>query len=223
MNPPATHDAHDRDLLETVVEYGHRMLHDGLVLGTAGNISVRGADRIVITPTSIPYEEITVDDLCILDASGRHIAGTGRPSAETPMHMAIYGSTDAAAVVHTHSPVAVAVSAVLDELPAIHYAIHQFGGDTVRVADYNRFGSDLLADATLAALDGRRGALLRNHGTVTHGRSLHEAYHLAMLLEWLATAYWRAKAIGEPTIISRAELDDVATEARRRRYGTGTR
>ena len=220
MNPAV---AIDRALLETVVEYGRRMLDDGLVLGTAGNISVRSADRIVITPTSTPYEEITLDDLCILDRSGQQVAGRGRPSAEAPMHLGIYHETDAAAIVHTHSPVAVAVSTVVDELPAIHYAIHQFGGDTIRVADYKRFGSDELADATLAALDGRRGALLRNHGTIAYGRSLAEAYHLAALLEWLATAYWRAKAIGEPTILTRFELTDVAAEAQRRRYGAETR
>jgi L-fuculose-phosphate aldolase len=210
-------------VLEKVVSYGRRMLRDGLVLGTAGNISVRVSDGIVITPTSVPYEEIAPEELCILDTDGEQLAGHGRPSAETPMHLNIYSATDAAAVVHTHSPVAVAVSAVINELPAIHYAIHAFGGDTIRVVDYKRFGSDDLAGATVTALDGRRGVLLRNHGTVTYGRSLEEAYHLAVLLEWLATAYWRAKAIGEPNIISRAELDEVADEARRRRYGAGTR
>lgn len=216
-------DGLDPTVLEKVVSYGRRMLNDGLVLGTAGNISVRVPDRIVITPTSVPYEEITSEDLCILDVNGEQIAGGGRPSAETPMHLGIYSATDAGAVVHTHSPVAVAVSAVVDELPAIHYAIHTFGGDTIRVVDYKRFGSDDLACATVAALDGRRAVLLRNHGTVSYGRSLEEAYHLAALLEWLATAYWRAKAIGEPNIISRAELAEVADEAQRRRYGAGTR
>jgi L-fuculose-phosphate aldolase len=210
----------DRSPLEEVLEFGRRMLRDGLVIGTSGNISVRVPAGIVITPSTIPYDEITVEDLCLLDEDGTQLAGRGRPSAETPMHLAVYGSADAAAVVHTHSPVAVAVSTVVDELPAIHYGIAQFGGSTVRVADYERFGSDALADATLRAFEGRRGALLRNHGTTTYGASLGEAYYRAQLLEWLAVAYWRAKTMGEPRIIGEDEIEKVVAESRRRRYGT---
>jgi L-fuculose-phosphate aldolase len=198
------------------------MLRDELVTGTAGNISVRTEDEMVITPSSTPYHAISRDDLVVLDARGTQIGGTGQPSAETPMHAAIYSATDAAAIVHTHSPTAVALSCVLDELPAIHYAIARFGGDTVRVAAYERFGSDDLAATTLRALNGRRGALLRNHGTVTYGGSLDEAYELALLLEWLAEVYWKARQIGEPTILSGAQLDEVVAEAKRRRYALGS-
>jgi len=210
----------DRSVLEEVLEYGRRMLLDGLVIGTSGNISVRVPEGIVITPSTIPYEDISVEDLCLLDEDGNQLAGLGRPSAETPMHMGVYHNSDAGAVVHTHSPVAVAVSAVVDELPAIHYGIAQFGGSNVRVAEYERFGSDALADATLRAFEGRRGVLLRNHGTTTYGASLYEAYYRAQLLEWLATAFWQATTIGEPHIISESELEEVIAESRRRRYGT---
>jgi L-fuculose-phosphate aldolase len=212
----------DRELLDSVIEHGVRMLEDGLVLGTSGNISVRVPQGIVITPTTMPYPEITVEDLVLLDLGGNQLAGRGRPSAETPLHLGVYATSDAGAVVHTHSPVAAAVSTVLDRLPAIHYAIAQFGGHDVRVAEYERFGSDALAGATLMALEDRRGALMRNHGTVTHGATLEEAYYRAQLLEWLAAVWRTAKTVGEPRIINEAELDEVVAESRRRRYGAAS-
>ena len=135
------------------------------------------------------------------------------------MHLAIYAATSAAAVVHTHSPEVIALSAARRELPAIHYAITALGGP-VRVAPYARFGSAQLADAAVAALDGRSAVILRNHGAVTYGADLAQAYDRALLLEWLARTYRLGLAYGEPAVLSAAELDEVAAESRRRRYGT---
>jgi L-fuculose-phosphate aldolase len=207
------------DVLDDILRYGRQMVHDGLVLGTAGNISVRDGQCVAITPSTVPYDEITVESLCLLDHVGRQIAGSGRPSNETPMHISVYHATDAAAIVHTHSPVAVALSTVVDELPAIHYAIAQFGGDNVRVAGYQRFGSAELAATAVEALEGRRGVLLRNHGTLTWGHSLAEAYGLAVLLEWLASVYTQARLLGQPALVSSAELSEVVAESHRLRYG----
>jgi L-fuculose-phosphate aldolase len=140
------------------------------------------------------------------------------PSSETPMHLAIYAATAAAAVVHTHSPEVIALSASRPELPAIHYAITGLGGP-VRVAPYVRFGSAGLAAAAVGALDGRTAVILRNHGAVTYGRDLAQAYDRALLLEWLARTYRMALSYGEPVTLSAAELDEVTAETRRRRYG----
>ncbi len=140
-------------------------------------------------------------------------------SARLPMHLAVYAATSAAAVVHTHSPEVIALSACRDELPAIHYSITSLGG-AVRVAPYVRFGSDGLAAAASEALAGRRAAILRNHGAISYGRSLRQAYENASLLEWLAHVYRLAQSYGEPRILSEAELAEVAAEARRRGYGT---
>ena len=138
------------------------------------------------------------------------------------MHLAIYAATDAAAVVHTHSPEVIALSAARDELSAIHYAIADLGGP-VRVAPYARFGSGALAGAAVRALDGRRAAILRNHGAVSYGRTLAEAYDRALLLEWLARVYRLASGYGTASILTAAELDEVASEATRRRYGESRR
>jgi L-fuculose-phosphate aldolase len=100
----------------------------------------------------------------------------------------------------------------------VHYAIVGLGGP-VRVAPYTRFGSAGLAEAAVAALDGRRAAILQNHGAICYGRTLPEAYDRAVLLEWLARVYRLACAHGTPRILSQAELDEVAAESQRRHYG----
>lgn len=201
-----------------VAEYGRRMLRDGLVKGTSGNISVRVGDRVAISPGSMPYEEITPDDVAVVDLDGNPIEG-GRPSSETPLHTLVYRETDAAAVVHTHSIYATTLACTVDELPAVHYNIFAFGGSTIQVSDYERFGSDELAAAVHKALGDRRGVLLRNHGAVVHGPDLARAYDLAVLLEWLSELYYRSSQLGEPRILTAEQLDEVAAEARRRSYG----
>jgi L-fuculose-phosphate aldolase len=206
-----------------LVRYGNRLLADGLSVGSAGNLSVRVGDTVAITPSGVAYPEMADADICPVTLAGVPLAAdsAGRreaPSSETPIHLAIYAATGAGAVVHTHSPEVIALSAARRELPAIHYAITGLGGP-VRVAPYVRFGSDALAEAAVAALDGRTAVILRNHGAVTYGRDLAQAYDRALLLEWLARTYRLALCYGEPAILSAAELDEVTAETRRRRYG----
>ena len=210
------HDGHR----ERLVSYSNRLLEDGLAVGSAGNISVRAGDEVLITPSGIPYRDLEAADICVVGLDGTQHGATAEPSSETPMHLAVYAATRARAraVVHTHSPEVIALSAVCDELPAIHYAIAGLGGP-VRVAPYTRFGSEGLAAAALAALDGRSAAILQNHGAISHGATLAEAYDRALLLEWLAHVHRLACSRGEPRILTDAELAEVTAELRRRRYG----
>jgi L-fuculose-phosphate aldolase len=203
---------------EELARYSARLVADGLAVGAAGNLSVRVADVVAITPSGISYDELTPDDICVVTPSGDEIEASETPSSELPMHLAVYAATDAGAVVHTHSAEVVALSATCPELPAVHYAITGLGG-SVRVAPYARFGSAGLAEAAVAALEGRWAAILQNHGAVCYGPTLAAAYDRALLLEWLARVYRLAGAHGEPRILTQAELDEVAAEARRRRYG----
>jgi L-fuculose-phosphate aldolase len=248
MYRPDTYHPDDGELdaaREQLVSYSNRLLTDGLALGSAGNISVRLGDTVLITPSSVPYPQMRPGQVCALQlapspagaAPGQSGAdGPGgsdgltmggmrlaapppvATSSETPMHLAIYASSSAGGVVHTHSPEVIALSAVFDKLPAIHYAIHALGG-TVRVAPYTRFGSEGLAQAAVLALDGRRAAILANHGAICYGKTLAQAYDNAMLLEWLARTYRLARMLGEPTILTDEQLEEVGAEARRRRYG----
>jgi L-fuculose-phosphate aldolase len=202
-----------------LVGYSARLLDDGLAVGSGGNLSVRVGDTVAITPSGVGYANMRPDDVCLVTTDGAELpANTETPSTETPMHLAVYARTKAAAVVHTHSPEVIAFSASRTELPAIHYAITGLGGP-VRVAPYVRFGSEGLAAAAVGALDGRSAVILRNHGAVTYGRDLAQAYDRALLLEWLARTYRLALNYGEPSILSAAELDEVTAESRRRRYG----
>lgn len=212
-----------RDAAAEIARYGRRLIADGLAYGTAGNLSCRVDDHIVISPTSIPYEDVQPDDLWVLSPVGDIVrAGALGPSSETPFHLAIYAATDAAAVVHTHSAEVVAVSATLEYLPAIHYSIALLGGP-VPVVGYQRFGSDSLATGIQAALchldRPRSAAILQNHGAVTYASCVREAYDKAITLEWLARTYRLACQLGDPRILTDAELDEVAAEVRRLGYG----
>jgi L-fuculose-phosphate aldolase len=205
-------------LRESLVDYGRRMVHDGLVDGVSGNLSARAGDLIAITPSGVPYQDMTPADICLVRPDDGSTAAGGRPSTETPMHLAVYRAADAAAIVHTHSPFVVALSTVLDELPAVHYAMAGLGG-LVRVAPYARFGTQELADGTVAALTGRTAVILRNHGALAYGASLGQAYDRARTLEWLASAYWHARMMGDPATLSSDQLDEVREAARAIRYG----
>jgi L-fuculose-phosphate aldolase len=206
---------------KSIVEFGRRMARDRLVVGSAGNISARFGETVVMTPTAVSYDDITVDSISVLDADGTQLEGTGRRSSEWPMHRQVYELTGAGAIVHTHSPFATTVSTVCDEIPAVHYSVLRLGGPNVRVAPYTTFGSDGLAQRAAEALADRTGALLQNHGAVVYGSTLAEAYDRALLLEWLAEVYWRGLQVGSPRILDAAELAEVSEASRRHRYQGG--
>jgi len=183
----------------------------GLVVGAAGNLSVRDGDAMLITPRGAKLAEISrcvrvrLSDGAILDGAG--------PSSETPLHRAVYAATGAQAIVHTHSRFATVMSTLVDELPPVHYATTAFGG-CVRVAPYATFGSDELAANVAAALVGRHAALLANHGAVTVGETLEQAVDRALQLEWLAEVAYYATLAGRPSRLGDAQLDAVVEQAR---------
>ena len=193
----------------------------GLSTGTSGNLSVRVDDVVLITPSSLDPRATGPDDLCAMALTGEQLDGDRRPSSEVPMHLAIYQTTDAEAIVHTHSAYATAISLTHDELPAVHYNINSLGGP-VRVAPYATFGTPELAANITAALDHRSAAILQNHGAVTVGATLREAYDRSLLLEWLCTLFWRAQQIGTPRILTTDELTAVREQAMRLRYRSST-
>lgn len=201
-----------------LVEHQLACFEVGLSTGTSGNLSVKVDDGVLITPSGVPAAATTADDLCLVDLDGEVRAGRRRPSSELPMHLAIYRATDVRAVVHTHAEYATAISLTHDELPAVHYAINSLGG-AVRVAPYATFGTPALAAGVVAALEGRGAAILQNHGAVTTGATLAEAFERAQLLEWLCRLFWRALQAGTPRILTAAELAAVREQATALRYG----
>lgn len=198
-----------------IVEACRTMLSSRLVVNTAGNVSVRVGDTVLITPSAVPYERMTEADVCAVDVeSGAEEERGLRPSSELPLHLAVYRATDAKAVVHTHSVFATSVGSVIDRLPAIHYHIADLGGP-VPVIPYFTFGTDALADAAAAALRGRGAVLLRNHGATTTGPELARALARAVTLEWLAEVYWHAMALGQPSLLTADQVAAAGAQQQR--------
>ena len=191
-----------------VVAAGARLAAAGLVVGGAGNISVRVEDRLVMTARGSRLAALRPEELLVTDLDGRVLEGGGRASSETPLHCAAYAETGAAAVVHTHPRFCSVVSTLVSEIDGIHYAVALFGG-SVRVAGYATFGSPELAANVAAALRGRRGALMRNHGAVTVGDDLEGAVELTETLEWLAFVHYHAHLAGTPSVLSPHDIEQV--------------
>jgi len=201
-----------------IMQYCHSFQADGLTTGTSGNISIRHGNLLAITPGHVNYDAIEPTSICVVDLEGTLLTkGAERPSSELPMHLAVYGHTNAGAVVHTHSMFATVLSASISQLPPVHYAVATLGGP-IRVADYATFGSRELAISVVKALSGRSAAILKNHGTVTYGDSLEEAYERAITLEWVSQVYYRARLLGEPSILPLDEIDHVFKEMVSRGY-----
>jgi L-fuculose-phosphate aldolase len=195
-----------------------RLAREGLVVGTAGNVSMRVDDQIVVTPTGGVFGEMGADDMAVVDRDGKVMDGGRGPSSELALHLLLYDRNDAGAVVHTHAPYATALSCVLDEVPPVHYSMLMFGG-SLRVAPYATFGTEELARNVETALEGRTACLMQNHGHVGYAHDLDAAVESALLVEWACTVYWRARAIGEPAALSEQQMQDVVEQVVRLGYG----
>lgn len=188
---------------------GRRLAETGLVTGASGNVSVRSGDLVAVTPGGMMLDRMRPEDCPVVNLDARLMDGDRAPSSETPMHLALYGETPAAAIVHTHSTYGAVVATTMTELPPIHYNTLLLGG-VVKVAEYATYGTPELAENVRAAMaGGKRAALMANHGGVAIGRDLDEAFENARLLEWLCGVYVRAKMIGEPRILTDEQLAKV--------------
>ncbi|MBA3905886.1 MAG: class II aldolase/adducin family protein [Pseudonocardiales bacterium] len=195
-----------------VVEVCQALRRDRLVVGTAGNVSVRAGGLVAISPSGVAYETLRPDEVGVHRLDGEPVDAPLRPSSELPLHLAIYRATAAAAIVHTHGVASTAVSTVLDELPASHYYTAMFGGP-VRVSPYAAYGTEALAQSVVSALRDRRAAIMGNHGAVTVADTLSQAHALAEYLEYLCDVHLRALATGLP--VRTLPLDEIAEVALR--------
>ncbi|MEW2298441.1 class II aldolase/adducin family protein [Streptomyces sp. NPDC006655] len=202
-----------------VADVCRRLGAAGLLVGTAGNVSVRVGDRVAVTATGAVLAHLTAGQVTVVDLSGKVVAGTLQPTSELDLHLGVYRRYGAGAVVHTHAPMATALSCVLDELPCIHYQLLALGG-AVRVAPYATFGTPDLAESVLTALAGRSAALMANHGSVTVGPTLDKAVENALLLEWACGVYQYAAALGTPRVLDEQQQLAVIEAAIARNYGT---
>ena len=198
---------------EQLLKIAQKLIATGLNKGTAGNVSVRcqenGQDGFLITPSGMAVEDMRAASIVKMQFDGSYEAEK-IPSSEWRFHRDILASrADINAVVHTHSMFATTLACMHKDIPPFHYMIAVVGGDTIRCAPYALFGSQALSDNALAALVDRKACLLANHGMIALGRDLDDALAVTVEVENLCEQYWRALQLGEPHILSEAEMRDV--------------
>jgi L-fuculose-phosphate aldolase len=184
----------------------------GLIPGTSGNLSMRTPRGLLITPSGVPYSDLSTEDLVELEMDGTPLrAFAPVPSSEWQLHVQLYERRpEIQAIVHTHSRYATTLSCLRRSIPAVHYYIAIAGTSTVRCADYATYGTLELGQNAVKALQGSKACLLANHGLVALGDSLDNAVKVAFEIENVASLYWHALQAGQPVLLDDAEIQRVA-------------
>lgn len=188
------------------------MNRSGLNQGNSGNISVRFGDTMLITPSSIPYDEMTPEMIAAMPIEGEYgnWQGPKEPSSEWRFHLDIMRSQPGVgAVVHTHASYSTILAIARKTIPACHYMVAAFGGDDVRVAGYARYGTKALSEHVQVALKGRSACLMANHGMLAVGSSLKKAMWRAVELETIAKQYYHSLLIGGPVLLSPEQIAET--------------
>ncbi len=197
------------DQAEQVAATARRSVAVGLNQGTSGNVSARSPSGFLITPSGLDMTALSAGEIVPLKMDGTAPAGV-KPSSEWRFHRDLYAAfPEAGAVVHAHSPFAVALACLRRDIPPFHYMVALAGGVDIRCAAYATFGTQALSDAVIQALDGRRACLMANHGLLAWGRSLRGALALALEVEALCGQYLRACQVGAPVLLNAAEMAEV--------------
>jgi L-fuculose-phosphate aldolase len=202
----------EEELRAKIVRVAQALDLAGFCPSKSGNVSARWRDGLLITPSGLPYAGMQPADIVEIDISGRLLAGARKASSEWPFHTTIYRARpDAQAIVHTHSPMATALSCARKGIPAFHYMIALCGGSDVRCAEYATFGTQELADNAVTALADRKAVLLANHGVIALGGTLEGAHTIAAEVENLATQYLALLSAGlKPAVLGKPEMRRVA-------------
>ncbi len=213
ISPPSPAAEDSTELRRAVIAAARAMNTAGINVNTSGNVSARCTRGVragfVITPSALPYNELTAAHLVFVDDTEATI-GVHQPSSEWRFHFAIYAARDdVGAIVHTHSPHATALACQQLDIPSFHYMVAVAGGSDIRCAPYATFGTQALAEHALAALEGRRACLLAHHGVIACGADLERALALAVEVENLARTYISVRALGTPKLLAADEMRRV--------------
>ena len=202
----------ERKLREEIVARCREMNASGINQGTSGNISARLGDRMLISPSATPYDDMAPDSVAsvALEGADGEWEGPLKPSTEWRFHRELLRSReDAGAVVHAHPPYCTALACARRPIPACHYMIAAFGGNDVKCAGYATFGTEDLSNLALEAMRDRSACLLANHGMIAIGETLAKAMWRAVELETIARQYCLSLALGGPALLSDEEIDDT--------------
>lgn len=195
-----------------IVKYGKKLIQDNLTKGTGGNLSLinREKNLMAITPSGIDYMVLLPEDIVLIDVvTGKIVDGNKVPSSEADMHRIFYKyRDDINAMVHTHSKFATALSCTNQKLPAVHYLL-AVAGVNVPCAEYATYGTVKLAKNAFEAMKGTKATLLSNHGMISGGTTLSEAYNIAENIEFCCELYFISKTLGNPQILADEEMKNV--------------
>jgi L-fuculose-phosphate aldolase len=201
------------DLRAEIVARARELDASGLNRGSSGNLSARDGDAMLITPSAVPYGALEPDMIARMPLEGDYGAWEGprKPSTEWRFHLDLMRARpELQAIVHTHAPFSTILAIARKPIPAIHYMMAAFGGPDIRIADYACYGTAELSTAVVAAMEGRAGCLMANHGMLTAGPNLTRATWLAFELEALAHQYYHVLAIGGGHVLTEADLAETA-------------
>jgi L-fuculose-phosphate aldolase len=202
---------HRLELIETV----RQMNRLGINQGTSGNASVRVEEGYLITPSGMAYDALEPKDIVEMSMNGQ-ATGDRKPSSEWRFHQDLLAARpEFGAIVHTHGKGVMSIACHRRDIPPFHYMIAMAGGTTIRCADYATFGTQELSDNALKAMTDRKACLLANHGLLAAGKTLAQALSLAVEVETLCETYWRALQLGEPLILTDAEMQAVVEQFNR--------
>jgi L-fuculose-phosphate aldolase len=193
---------------QLIVEFGKKLIHAQLTTGTGGNLSIYNREKglIAIKPTGYDYFLMTPEDVVVLSPDGEVVDGEMEPSSEVRMHVDLLNHrTDITAAIHTHQIYATTIACLNWELPAVHYLVG-FSGNKVPLAPYATFGSQELSDNVINSIGKYNACLMANHGIITVGPTIQDAFIAAEELELVARLYYQAKCIGNPPILSDDEM-----------------
>jgi L-fuculose-phosphate aldolase len=201
------------EVRQQVLDVAKAFHRAGLVVGTAGNVSGRmpGDDTVCMTPSSLAYEGMTLDDLVVVDLDGNKLDGGGSPTSEKSLHLECYKRyPEVGGVIHSHAPYASMFALVHEPIPAaIEEVVTYIGGD-VPVCDYRMTGTDELGEEVAAHVADRSAALMANHGLLCVGKSPDDALHASLVVERTAEIVWGARALGQVVPIPEKSTADFA-------------
>ena len=179
----------------------------------SGNISIKhkkyNEEGFLITPSGIRYESLKSKDIVFVNLLGKFKHTSKQPSSEWMFHLDLYKETNSSSVVHCHSKYSLILSSFKKNIPAFHYMVALAGGKDIRCAEYNLFGTKQLSLSIIKAMRNRRACLISNHGQITIGNSIEEAFELAQEIEFLSECYYRCLLLGNPKIISDRNMNNV--------------
>jgi L-fuculose-phosphate aldolase len=196
-------------LREQMIATARKMNASGLNQGTSGNLSQRVEGGFLLTPTGMDYDTLEPEDLVLMRMDGSH-EGRRAPSSEWRFHRDVLARRpEVGAVLHAHAMFCTTLACLHRGIPSFHYMVAKAGGADIRCAPYATFGTEELSRHAVEALEGRKACLLANHGMLALGRTLADAFKLAVEVETLAAMYWRALQVGEPVLLDAAEMAKV--------------